>query len=162
MNKEYNEKKQLRKEAALALEEMFRSSKANGINIYAVSGYRSYARQASIFDANVRKYGFERANQTSAKPGQSEHQTGLAMDITSASVNYGLSQSFGATKEGKWVYENAHKFGFIIRYQKGKESITGYQYEPWHLRYVGIKAAKEIKDRNITLEEYLGSSGLVV
>jgi LAS superfamily LD-carboxypeptidase LdcB len=147
----------MRKEAASALEEMFRAAKADGINLYAVSGYRSYARQEAIFASNVRKYGLEKANQFSAKPGQSEHQTGLAMDITCTSVSYGLTQRFGSTKEGIWVKENANKFGFILRYQQGKESITGYQYEPWHLRYVGKEAAKEITERNVTLEEYLGA-----
>jgi LAS superfamily LD-carboxypeptidase LdcB len=155
--KEYDEKKQMRKEAASALEEMFRAAKADGINLYAVSGYRSYARQEAIFASNGRKYGLEKANQFSAKPGQSEHQTGLAMDITCTSVSYGLTQRFGSTKEGIWVKENANKFGFILRYQQGKESITGYQYEPWHLRYVGKEAAKEITERNVTLEEYLGA-----
>jgi LAS superfamily LD-carboxypeptidase LdcB len=155
---EYNEKKLIRQDAASALEEMFRDAKADGINLYAVSGYRSYSTQSSIFNSNVRKYGsVEKANQFSARPGQSEHQTGLAMDITSTSVNYGLSQAFGDTKEGKWLRENAHKYGFILRYQQGKEAITGYQYEPWHFRYVGKEAAKEITSRNITLEEYLGA-----
>jgi LAS superfamily LD-carboxypeptidase LdcB len=153
---EYNEKKLMRQDAALAIEEMFRAAKADGINLYAVSGYRSYATQSSIFDLNARKYGsVEKANQFSAKPGQSEHQTGLAIDITSASMNYGLSQAFGDAKEGKWLRENAYKYGFILRYQQGKQAVTGYQYEPWHFRLVGKEAAKEITFKNITLEEYL-------
>lgn len=153
---EYDQKKLMRQDAASALEELFGSAKKDNINLYAVSGYRSYSRQKAIFTSNVNKYGIERANQFSAKPGESEHQTGLAMDITSSSVNFRLTQSFGEAKEGKWVKENAHKFGFIIRYQKGKEHITGYQYEPWHLRYVGKEVATEIVNRNITFEEYLG------
>lgn len=79
------------------------------------------------------------------------------MDLTSPSVNNVLTQRFGQTKEGKWVEANAYKFGFIIRYPKGKENITGYNYEPWHLRYVGNEAAKEISNKDITLEEYLGN-----
>lgn len=96
------------------------------------------------------------ANQTSAKPGESEHQTGLAMDVSSPSVNFQLTQYYGHTREGKWLVENAPKHGFIIRYPEGKEYITGYNYEPWHIRYVGKNAAEFIMNENITLEEYLG------
>lgn len=155
--KEYSDKKLMRQDAASALEEMFAESKKDNINLYAVSGYRSYTRQQTIFNLNVSKYGEERANQFSAKPGQSEHQTGLAIDVTSPAVNYILTQSFEDTKEGKWVKANAYRFGFILRYQKGKESITGYQYEPWHFRFVGKEAARNIVNQNITLEEYLGN-----
>lgn len=154
--KEYDPKKLMRKDAATALEELFRKAKQDNIKIHGISGYRSYARQDAIFTFNVQKKGLEAANQFSAKPGESEHQTGLAIDLTSPSVNYILTQGFGDTKEGKWLKENAPLFGFIIRYPKGKESITGYQYEPWHIRYVGISAAKYISGQNITLEEYLG------
>ena len=89
-----------------------------------------------------------------ANPGFSEHQTGLAMDISSLSANRDLTEEFGETIEGKWLKENAHLFGFILRYPKGKESITGYQYEPWHFRYVGEKVAPIIFSKNLTLEEY--------
>ena len=88
-------------------------------------------------------------------PGKSEHHTGLAVDVTSASAGWSLTDDFANTKEGKWIKSNAHKYGFIIRYGKNKTSITGYMYEPWHLRYVGTKAASEIRDKGITLEEYL-------
>lgn len=98
----------------------------------------------------------EAANQFSARAGESEHQTGLAMDISSKSVNFSLTQSFAQTREGKWLEENASEFGFIIRYPEGKEHITGYQFEPWHLRYVGKNPSLEIASRNITLEGYLG------
>lgn len=152
----YHSKKLMRNDAALALEDLFKKAEEDNIKIYALSGYRSYERQASIFASNVKKNGLEKANQFSAKPGESEHQTGLAMDLTSPSVNNVLTQSFGQTKEGKWVKDNASEFGFIIRYPKGKEHITGYQYEPWHLRYVGKEVAQEISDKNITFEEYLG------
>ncbi|WBW95184.1 D-alanyl-D-alanine carboxypeptidase family protein [Oceanirhabdus sp. W0125-5] len=153
--KSYHSKKLMRKDAAQALEELFEQAKKENIKLYALSGYRSYERQASIFASNVKKKGLEKANQFSARPGESEHQTGLAMDITSPSVKNVLTQRFGQTPEGKWVKANAHKFGFIIRYPQGKEHITGYQYEPWHLRYVGKEAAEEIKNNNFTLEEYL-------
>ncbi|MED4354975.1 D-alanyl-D-alanine carboxypeptidase family protein [Schinkia azotoformans] len=155
---EYDSKKLMRKDAATALEEMFREAKRENINLYAVSGYRSYDRQNEIFASKVIRSGMESAGQFSAKPGESEHQTGLAMDLTSPSVNYGLSQQFGETKEGQWIKKNAHKFGFIIRYQKGKESITGYQFEPWHVRYVGKNAAQVIAEQNLTFEEYINNS----
>lgn len=144
-------------EAAKALEALFLKAKQDNIKLTAVSGYRSYTRQNEIFASNIKKYGsVAAANQFSAKPGQSEHQTGLAMDISSPSVNFTLTQSYAQTREGKWLKENAPQFGFILRYPKGKENITGYQFEPWHIRYVGKSAALEIAGRNITLEEYLG------
>lgn len=143
-------------EAAKALEDLFKKAKQDGIQLYAISGYRSYELQASIFTSNTRKYGSAAAaNQFSARPGQSEHQTGLAMDVSSPSVNFKLTQSFADTREGKWLKENAAQFGFIIRYPKGKEDITGYQFEPWHIRYVGEAAALEVTSRDITLEEFL-------
>lgn len=144
-------------EAAYALEALFAKAKRDNIKLTAVSGYRSYERQKAIFASNTGKYGSAAAaNQFSARAGQSEHQTGLAMDVSSPSVNFTLTQSFAKTREGKWLKENAAAFGFIIRYQKGKEHITGYQFEPWHIRYVGKAAALELAGRNITLEEYLG------
>lgn len=152
----YSPKKLMRQEAAGALEKLFKKAERDNIELYAVSGYRSYDYQKEIFNSYVAQKGFEKANQFSAKPGESEHQTGLTMDVTSPAVNFGLIQNFGETKEGKWLKENAPEFGFIIRYSKGKEQITGYQYEPWHLRYVGKAIAKDISNQNTTLEEYLG------
>ena len=115
----------MRKEAASALEELFKAAEDENYYLYAVSGYRSYSYQKSIYNPYS---GY------SAPAGASEHQLGLAMDITLAKYNGTLSVDFGNTKEGKWVKENAHKYGFIIRYLQGKEDITGYNYEPWHLR----------------------------
>ena len=144
-------------EAARALEILFAKARQENIKLTAVSGYRSFDRQRAIFTSNTNKYGsVAAANRFSARAGQSEHQTGLAMDVSSPSVNFALTQSYAQTREGKWLKENAPKFGFIIRYPKGKEVITGYQFEPWHIRYVGKTAALEITSRNITLEEYLG------
>ncbi len=148
------EKSLMRQEAAVALEKMFAEAKVSGIELYAVSGYRSYERQRIIFDAEVKKSGEEQAAQVVAVPGNSEHQSGLAMDISAKSANLSLTESFGETNEGKWLAANAHKYGFILRYPKGKETITGYQYEPWHFRYVGVDAAQTIFEKNITLEEY--------
>ncbi|WP_239618212.1 M15 family metallopeptidase [Cohnella mopanensis] len=147
-------KKQMRKDAAKALESLFKAAEEDGIELKAVSGYRSYATQKSIFDNNAKNKGEEVANRTSARPGQSEHQTGLAMDISSASVGYGLEESFGDTKEGKWLSKHAPDHGFILRFLKGKEDITGYSYEPWHVRYVGKEIAKDITKKKVTLEQY--------
>ncbi|MBB6282391.1 M15 family metallopeptidase [Geobacillus subterraneus] len=148
------EKRHMRAEAAAALEEMFAAARRDGIELVAVSAYRSYERQQVIFAEEVRQKGEEKAVQVVAHPGQSEHQTGLAVDISSRSAGYQLTEAFGATKEGQWVAAHAHEYGFIIRYPKGKEAVTGYKYEPWHLRYVGRKAAAVIKERGLTLEEY--------
>lgn len=149
------EKMMMRKEAAAALEDLFKKAEEDKINLYAQSGYRSYERQEAIFASNSNRVGEEKANRVSARAGQSEHQTGLTMDVTSPSVEYKLVEDFENTVEGKWVKDHAHEFGFIIRYPKGKESITGYDYEPWHLRYVGKEHAKMIQQKGITLEEYL-------
>jgi LAS superfamily LD-carboxypeptidase LdcB len=147
-------KKMLRKEAAQALEELFKQAEKEQVGLLAVSGYRSYDQQAEIFARNYGRSG-SNANQFSARPGESEHQTGLAMDVTCAAVDNQLTQKFGDTREGGWLLNNASEFGFIIRFPKGSENITGYQYEPWHIRYVGIEAAKKIMENNETLEEYL-------
>jgi LAS superfamily LD-carboxypeptidase LdcB len=146
-------------EAASALEALFAKAMQDNIKLTAISGYRSYELQNTIFASNINKYGSAAAaNQFSARAGQSEHQTGLAMDVSSPSVNFTLTQSYGRTREGKWLKENAPKYGFIIRYTKGNENITGYQFEPWHIRYVGKSASLEIASRNITLEEFLGKT----
>ncbi len=151
-----DQKKYLRKEAATALEELFKAGEEENIDLCAVSGYRNYARQELLFNNKVKKVGVEAANKLVARPGQSEHQTGLAMDVSSKSANYSLEADFGQTAEGKWLKENAHKYGFIIRYPKEKVDITGYNYEPWHIRYIGKEVAAEIYEKSITLEEYLG------
>lgn len=149
-------KKYLRKEAALALEEMFQAALHDGIEMMAISGYRSYDRQAEIFFNKAKNVGDEEANQLVAYPGQSEHQTGLAIDVSSPDFGFKLEEEFGETTAGIWLQQNAYQFGFIIRYPKGKENLTGYEYEPWHLRYVGKEAALQIQQNQITLEEYMG------
>ncbi|UCZ54076.1 D-alanyl-D-alanine carboxypeptidase family protein [Bacillus shivajii] len=147
--------KLMRAEAAEALELLFEATEKEGLHLFAQSGYRSYNRQREIFTWNANERGEEQANQYSARAGESEHQTGLAMDVTTHEVNFRLTTDFADTAEGQWIAENAANYGFIIRYPKGKEHITGYQYEPWHLRYVGKEVAKEIMENNLTLEEYL-------
>lgn len=151
-----NEKNKLRQEAAEALEKMFSEAQDDNIILYGVSGYRSYARQKEIYDKNVRMRGSQATNKVSAAPGHSEHQTGLAMDISSKSLGGRLTEQFGNTTEGKWVAENCYQYGFIIRYPENMEQITGYSYEPWHLRYVGTEISEYIHSENITLEEYYG------
>lgn len=138
------------KEAQSALEKLQSAAKLDGYSMPLVSGYRSYNTQKSIYNSYVQRWGKEYTDTVSAQPGHSEHQTGLAFDVGELNSNY------GNTKEGIWLKENCHKYGFIIRYLKGKEDITGYSYEPWHIRYVGVEIATKIMSQNITLEEYLG------
>ncbi len=128
------------------------AAKNANINLNIRSGFRSYNTQVSLYNNYVKRDGKTAADTYSARAGHSEHQTGLAADINS------LEQSFINTKEGKWLNENCYKYGFIIRYPKGKEDITGYIYEPWHIRYVGIDIASKLYNNGnwITLEEYLG------
>lgn len=123
---------------------------ASGYNMSIVSGFRSYEKQKATFAYWESIDGFERADRYSAQPGHSEHQTGLAMDISS------LKQSYGETEEGKWLAANCWKYGFLLRYPKNSEYITGYIYEPWHVRYLGVSTAKLVHDSGLTLEEFLG------
>lgn len=148
------EKRKMRIEAAKALEKMFAAAKKDRIYLSGVSGYRSYTTQKALFDRYVKRDGYEKARTYSAIPGTSEHQTGLAIDVSGSSGKCAAAPCFANTKEAKWLNKNSAKYGFIIRYPKGKESITGYRYEPWHLRYVG-NISKPIKAHGITLEEYL-------
>lgn len=148
------ESKMLRKEASDALSKLFTDAKSKGFEFWAVSGYRSYDRQVYLFNNYAKKHGEEQANRFSAKPGQSEHQTGLTMDVSIESLNYDLVEELGETPEGKWLAGNAHKFGFIIRYPKGTEHITGYQYEPWHIRYLGKELATKVFESKLTYDEY--------
>lgn len=153
------EKRMLRAEAARALEALFLKAEMDGIKLYAVSGYRSYHTQKSLYETYVQTQGAEHAAAFSAVPGKSEHQTGLAMDVSGADSATRLEQSFADTPEGQWLEANCADFGFVIRYPKGKEEITGYAYEPWHLRYVGTQIAEEVMSRGITLEEYFSQAG---
>ncbi|MDE5770710.1 MAG: D-alanyl-D-alanine carboxypeptidase family protein [Ruminococcus sp.] len=122
----------------------------DGLNIYLSSGYRSYSQQNTIYNNYVSWYGKEKADTFSARAGHSEHQTGLAIDVNT------IDDSFAGTPEAVWLENHAHEYGFIIRYPKGKESITGYKYEPWHIRYLGVEKAMDVYNSGLTLEEYLG------
>lgn len=150
----YDEKKLMRKTAAEALKELFDAAAYNGLSLCGVSAYRSYERQYEIFTNNVKTQGMEHTAKYSAIPGYSEHQTGLAIDVSTKSVNYRLDAFFANTPEYEWLKENAHLYGFIIRYADDKTSITGYSFEPWHIRYVGKTLAKYLYDNNMCLEEY--------
>ena len=145
------------KEARVAFDEMAAEALLSDIKLTAFSTYRAYDYQVGLYDRYVKKDGVEAADRYSARPGYSEHQTGLAFDIGEVNFEkHWASSSFGDTTAGKWVAANAHRYGFILRYPKGKESITGYMHESWHFRYVGKSIAEDIYSRNITLEEYLG------
>ncbi|SMF91044.1 D-alanyl-D-alanine carboxypeptidase [Paenibacillus uliginis N3/975] len=157
---EPHEKRNMRKEAAEALEKLFAAADAEGIELRAVSGYRSFARQKSVYESHVATKGEEEASRISAVPGTSEHQTGLTIDVSSPSAGNALEQSFGQTKEGIWLAENAPEYGFIIRYPEGQEGITGYVYEPWHIRYVGEDLAPDIAESGLTLEEYFDEANI--
>lgn len=147
----------LRKPAAEALKSMYNSAKASGLTLMVSSGYRSYSYQVDLYNYYVTQQGQATADTQSARPGYSEHQTGLAVDIEPASRKCEVETCFGDTPEGQWVAANAYKYGFVIRYQKDKQAVTGYIYEPWHLRYVGKSLAEELhKAGNPTLEEFFG------
>lgn len=150
----------LREPAARALEEMFRDAVAAGLDLIGVSGFRSYERQRSIYEQNLAVKGEAHTALYSARPGQSEHQTGLAIDISTPSIGSGLTTDFESTPEGQWLRENAPNYGFILRYPAGSEDITGYAYEPWHFRYVGRELAQYLRKNNLTLEEYYQQLGL--
>lgn len=150
----FDEKKQMREEAAEALEELFQAAGTENLSLCAISGYRSYDRQSEIFSKNILSQGIDHTLQYSAKPGNSEHQTGLSIDLSTKSIQYKLIDSFDDTPEGIWLAENAYTYGYIIRYPEDKVDITGYSYEPWHIRYVGKALALYLFDNNLTLEEY--------
>ena len=138
----------MRKEAADAFMKMADAAKLDNITIKNASGYRSYNYQVTLYNNYIKRDGKEAADTYSARAGYSEHQTGLVSDVNQ------IDSTFENTDAFKWLNENAYKYGFILRFPKGKEKLTGYKYEPWHYRYVGKKAAKIIRDEDLTLEEY--------
>lgn len=137
-------------EAQAAFDKMQSDAAAEGLNIYISSAFRSYEYQSGLYRRYAERDGAAAADRYSARPGHSEHQTGLAFDLNT------IDSSFADTDEGKWVAENCYKYGFIIRYPEGKEDITGFMYEPWHIRYLGEDTAGSVYDSGLTLEEYLG------
>jgi zinc D-Ala-D-Ala carboxypeptidase len=151
------EKRKLRQEAASALEKLFAAAEVDNIQLAGVSAYRSHSTQKTLFDRYVKRDGIEKARTYSAFPGTSEHETGLAIDVSGKDGTCAAADCFADTKEALWLAKHAHEHGFIIRYLKGKEEITGYQYEPWHLRYVGKDLAAELAESGESLEEYYGA-----
>lgn len=149
-----SEKHLMEKEAAKAIEQLFFRGAAQNIFLYGVSGYRSFARQKEIYEESVNTKGQEHADHYIARPGCSEHQSGLAMDVSVPSLDFQLEEIFDTTKEGKWLKQFAPLYGFIIRYPKGVSHITGYQYEPWHIRFVTKPIAIYLAKTHLTLEEY--------
>ena len=139
----------IKKAASEPLMKMIDASRADGLNLLVISGYRTERTQRGLFNNSVKRHGMDHALIYSAKPGYSEHQLGLAVDLNST------EESFDQTKEYKWLKANSYKYGFIERYPKGKEFITGYGYEPWHYRYLGVDLATKVYTENVTYEEYL-------
>lgn len=139
------------KDAKNAFEALSQDASLNNLTIKAMSTYRSYSYQNNLYNNYVKADGEEEANKYSAKPGYSEHQTGLAIDVYNEKLPY---TRFEETDEFKWMQENAYKYGFILRYPKDKENITGYSYESWHYRYVGFEIAEYITKNNLTFDEY--------
>lgn len=138
------------------LKDLFAAGKVAGFDFAFGSGYRSYALQQQFYQEYVRTMGETEANRTSARAGASEHQTGLSFDIEATGQKCHLDKCLADLPDGKWLAEHAHEHGFIIRYPLGKESITGYDFEPWHLRYVGKELASQLHSSNKTMEEFFG------
>ena len=153
---DYRAPEELEKDAIDAAKRMMKSAEEDGVVIKIRSGYRSYSIQSTLYNNYVRRDGKEAADKYSAVPGYSEHQTGLAFDFTTSDTITSIGDWFTDTIQAKWLYENAYKYGFIIRYPEGKEDITGYQYESWHYRYIGEEHSIHFAMNNLTLEEYLG------
>ncbi len=135
--------------AEAAFQKMQQAAAQEGLNIYISSSFRSYEYQTKIYNNYVARDGQQEADTYSARPGHSEHQTGLAFDLNT------IDDSFADTAEGKWVGLHAHEYGFIVRYPDGKSDITGFQYEPWHIRYLGVETATAVYESGLCLEEYL-------
>ena len=153
---DYRATEELEKDAIDAAKRMMKSAEEDGVVIKIRSGYRSYSIQSTLYNNYVRRDGKEAADKYSAVPGYSEHQTGLAFDFTTSDTITSIGDWFTDTIQAKWLYENAYKYGFIIRYPEGKEDITGHQYESWHYRYIGEEHSRHFAMNNLTLEEYLG------
>lgn len=143
----------LRAEAFKHLEEMWNAANTDGVTLAVLSAYRSYSYQAQLFNNYARRHGEAEANRFSARPGQSEHQLGTTIDFGGSGSDW--SASFGETAQGKWLANNAYLYGFAMSYPRGMEHVTGYIYEPWHYRYIGVEAAGEWKESGQPLCVYL-------
>jgi D-alanyl-D-alanine carboxypeptidase len=152
---------ELHPEAAAALEELFQAAQAEGLELVAVSGYRSYYTQKTLYERSVKNNGKAHADLSTAQAGKSEHQLGLAVDVSCAAIKNNLNKSFLKTKEGQWLNEHCAEFGFIIRYKTEWAKITRYKGEPWHIRYVGKEHAQFITKLNVPFENYMAYLHLV-
>ena len=141
-------------EAKKQFDKMQQNALSEGYQLIIVSEFRSYTYQQNLYQNYIQQHGKQEADRFSAPPGHSEHQTGLAIDVATPESAQNSMISFGQTKASAWVRANAHRYGFIVRYPKGKEHITGYMYEPWHLRYLNIDDATKIYKSKLTMEEY--------
>ncbi len=148
------EKRLLCSAAAESARRLIEYGKSFGCHLAGISGYRSYARQQEIYETRLREAGPEHVSRFLAPPGASEHQSGLALDVSCPSVHMELDENFAETREGRWLAAYAPMFGFILRYPRGKEHITGYAWEPWHIRYVSKSLALYLALTGLTLEEY--------
>ncbi len=155
-HKGINERRYLQPIAATALEEMFAAAENDGLHMVLRCGFRSYKLQKSIYLWNLKTFGYYEVTRYHALAGTSEHQTGLAVDLCCEATDYENNFDFLNTQEYAWLLENAHLYGWILRYPEDKTEITGYNFEPWHFRYVGIELATYLKENDIVLEEYYG------
>jgi D-alanyl-D-alanine carboxypeptidase len=148
----------MRKDASAALVSLFAAGAAEGAGQMQVqSSYRSYPVQGKVYSGWVSSEGQAQADRQSARPGYSEHQTGLAVDISTVPLKCSLGACFGTTPQGEWLAANAWRFGYLLRYPAEKTQITGYEYEPWHFRYIGVPLATELHTDGVeTLEEFFG------
>ena len=150
----HDPKRWMREEAAKAAEALFARAAAAGITLYGISGYRSYERQAQIVSDRLKEAGPAHVGKYIAPAGGSEHQTGLALDVSCEASGLDLEDGFADTQEGKWLKRYAPLYGFILRYPRHKEKITGYAWEPWHIRYVTKPLSMYLTKTDLTLEEY--------
>lgn len=150
----------MRSEVAAAITVMFSAGRKAGLGFSVQSAYRSYRTQVAVYDEDVAEHGRAFADTDTARPGHSEHQTGLAVDISAVPADCSLAACFGTTRQGEWLAANAWRFGFLLRYPADKVAVTGFTYEPWHFRYIGTALAAEMHRRHVTtLEEFFGVPG---
>jgi LAS superfamily LD-carboxypeptidase LdcB len=150
----------LRKEAASQLVSMFNNAKASGYSLTVTSAYRSWSSQQATYTYWVRMVGTTNASQISARPGHSQHQLGTAVDLSATNIKDNLNADFGKSPEGLWLASNSYKYGYVLSYPAGKEAVTGYAYEPWHFRYIGVESANHLHSLGWDLETYLEKYGV--
>lgn len=143
------------------LQQLFMKAQQAGIELVVVSGYRSYQAQSDLYTSYASQYGDEEANRFSARPGHSQHQLGTALDFSNSEVGYSLVEAFANTVAGQWLQTNAPAYGFYLSYPKGLEYLTGYQYEPWHFRYLGIKNVQQLQQSGLPMQIYLEQTGIL-